>query len=233
MKRTVDHWAHRELEKRLGSRGRAGSARANQVQEIGTVFLVDPEMSQAIDEIISRDLWPAVTKGLKGSRIKIYDRRKVLSQITSKWEPVLTRQLVFLLEDPMRPVASSERPLWYVRFRIEANISTYMMNSDLILGLPKSLDLLRLIVLMEHPSLIGLPPNLVVDDEDYVVTFSWGLGGPYHHEAFDPEVFIIGKIREHLQIIEAANRLELAIDDEDAFQLLSNRILEAYAGRSF
>ena len=231
MKKDPSHWAYRELEKRLARAEGAGSINNSLEPEIGTMFLADPEMSGSTDEIIVGHLWPAVAKGLQGSAIQIHDREDVLSRIGTKRSPVLTRELIFLLEMPNRPVALDQRPLWYVRFTIEASVFRYMLKSDLILELPKGFELLRLLVLMEHPRLSGFPPSLSIDGESYVVTFSWGRGGSYQDEEFVADRFITRKIREHLRIIEATDQLERDIENDDVFQVLGNRILDSYGDR--
>ncbi|MGH9827296.1 MAG: hypothetical protein ACREDR_29055 [Blastocatellia bacterium] len=170
----------------------------------------------------------AVSTALKGSRICIHDSNELASRIETKVFPELTRTLIFLLEDPDRPVASPDRPQWSVRVTIEATLFTYMLSFDLILELPKVLDLLRLLVLMEDPRLGGLPPTLSVDQDSYVVTFSWGRGGSYYLREFKPDEYVARKITEHLRIIEATDRVEADIDSEDAFFVLSRRILESF-----
>ncbi|HKV38977.1 MAG TPA: hypothetical protein VJX67_07175 [Blastocatellia bacterium] len=233
MKEGHTHWAYKELEKKLAGAARSSSAESNRLPEVGTMFLTDPGMTRKIDKILVAELLPAVNGSLQGTRISIWDSDEISSQIETKFFPELTRTLIFLLEDPARPVASPDRPRWYIRGTLEASLFTYMLHFDLILELPKVLDLLRLLVLMEDPRLRGMPPTLSVDRDSYVVTFSWGRGGPYYRAEFNPDEYVGRKITEHLRIIEATDRLEADIDSEEAFFVLSSRILESYGDPDF
>src|SRR5215211_521485 len=131
-----DHWAYPELEKKLAAQNRPRPPRKRgepvPLEEVGTIFLFDPQARAEIDATIRERLWPAVLEGTRGSHIGIYQERSVLRSVYDKHYPQATRVLIFLLEDEERPVSGSERPLWYVRGTLSCGLMDYMLSFDLI-----------------------------------------------------------------------------------------------------
>lgn len=227
------HWAYAELKKRLAEqkaqkadRSRSGEIRIT--QEYGTIFLFDPAAREQLDEEISSRYFPAVLKGLQGSQICVHDEENVLSSIADKRNPVATRELVFLLEEPPLPPAGPDSPPWYVRGTIECSLEFCMVLFDLILSLPLSFSLEPLLELMGDRRMQGNPPRLSIEfglsgRREYVLSFSWGRGA-----AVGMERVIAESIRKHLAIIQAVNRLELQWGSLELFSALGARIVAMY-----
>jgi hypothetical protein len=229
MRTNLDHWAYAELENKLTAKTAQANANPTELHEFGTFFLINPALRHEIDGIIHRALWPAVIEGVAGSRIRIYQERKALSQIRDTRSPELSRELTFLLEDPQRAIGDSNRPPWYVRGTLEGRPFTYMLKFDLILELPITFDLFALLSLMAHQDLGAMPPTLSVDHETYSVQFSWGRGGPYAAAEDGPEIFITDAIVSQLEIIDAMEELEEAnFENEVLFERLTNSIVAFY-----
>lgn len=227
------HWAYAELKKRLAEqraqeaeRFRSGEIRVT--QEYGTIFLFDPAAREKLDEEIRRRYFPAVLKGLQGSPICVHDEENVLSRIVDKRNPVATRELVFLLADPLLPPAGPDSPAWFIRGTIECSLEFCMVHFELILGLPLSFPLEPLLELMGDRRMEGMPPSLSIEfrisgRREYTLSFSWGRGS-----AVGMEQVITESVKKHLAIIQAVNRLELQWGNRELFSALSARIIAMY-----
>ena len=165
---------------------------------------------------------------MRGSHTGIYQENSVLKSVYDKHYPQATRIRIFLLEDEGRPVGGSERPLWYVRGTLSCRLMDYMLSFDLILGMPRTFDLHRLIRLMEDDRFRAIPPTLEVAGDDYTVTFSYGRGGQYLAPDAAPEKLITEGIRKHLELIETVDRLKADLDNKLLFNRLSNAIISMY-----
>jgi hypothetical protein len=226
-------WAYVELKKRLAEqrvqdaeRSRSGEIRVT--QEYGAIFLFDPAARAKLDEEIRRRYFPAVLKGLQGSQVCVHDEKNVHSRIVDKRNPVATRELVFLLADPLLPPAGPDSPAWYVRGTIECSLGFCMLHFDLILGLPLSLPLEPLLELMGDRRMQGMPPNLSIGfrisgRREYTLSFSWGRGS-----AVGMEQVITESVKKHLAIIQAVGRLEFQWGNQELFSALGARIIAMY-----
>lgn len=230
------HWAYRELEERLAGRAFDQPTKTiRKLPEVGTVFLEDRGMRKELDRLIIEELWPAVLEGVKASEIQIYQQANVLKTISTTRSPELTRELIFLLEDPGRPIGSSNRPPWYVRGTLEARSFIYVLTYDLILEFPVTVSLTALTRLMARPELGGLPPTLSIErghhdgqQSSYCMELSWGRGGSKEDPIYAPESFITPSIRQHLRIIEAMKQLEEDSYETEGFASLFYEILAFY-----
>jgi hypothetical protein len=234
--RSRTHWAYRELEKKLSQRAVVEPIeKMKELPELGTLFLVDPGMRDEIDRVISDELWPAILLGVEASEFRIYRQSDVLKTISTARSPELTRELIFLLEDPVRPLGPSKNPPWYVRGALEARPFTYMLKYDLILEFPLAVNLMALTRLMAKPELSGMPPTLSIQlahgaggRDAYVLQLSWGSGGPLGDPRYAPETFITGSVKKHLRIIDAMDRLQDDSYATEGFPYLSSEILAFY-----
>jgi hypothetical protein len=227
------HWAYAELKKRLSEqraqeveRFRDGEIRVT--QEYGTAFLFDPAARAKLDEEIRRRYFPAVLRGLQRSQICVHDEENVLSRIVDERNPVATRELVFLLADPLLPPAGPDSPAWFIRGTIECSLEFCMLRFELILGLPLSFPLEPIIELMADRRMEGMPPSLSIElrtsgKREYTLSFSWGRGS-----AVGMEQVITESVKKHLAIIQAVDRLELQWGNLELFSALSARIIAMY-----
>jgi hypothetical protein len=227
------HWAYAELKKRLAEQRaqdaepfRAGEIRIT--QEYGSIFLFDPAARAKLDEEIRLRYFPSVLKGLQGSSICVHDEENVLSRIVDKRNPAATRELVFLLADPLLPPAGPDSPAWFIRGTIECSLEFCMLRFELILGLPLSFPLEPMIELMADRRMEGMPPSLSIEfrisgRREYTLSFSWGRGS-----AVGMEQVIMESVKKHLAIIQAVNRLELQWGNLELFSALSARIIAMY-----
>jgi hypothetical protein len=236
MREERNHWAYRELEKKLREQTLDQPLlKIKELPEFGTLFLVDPKMRDDIDRTIRNELWPAVLKGLKGSGIRIYKQRDALTRIGKTRSPELSRRLGFLFEDPKRPIGSQRTSPWHISGTVEGRPFTYMLTFDLILDFPITFDLMVLTRLMRDPRLGGIPPELTVDtarearEDRYNLKLSWGRGGRYGDPEYDPERLITNGIKKHLEIIGAMDQLESDFEMPELFQTLSRRIIAFYS----
>jgi hypothetical protein len=227
------HWAYAELKRRLEARRAEGADRSRPgeirvAQEYGTVYLFDPAARERLDEEIRGRYFPAVIEGLRGSPVCVHDEENVLTRITDKRDPVATRQLIFLLEEPPQPPAGPDSPPWYARGTIDCSLECCMVSFDLILGLPLSFPIEPLLELMGDRRMQGDPPRLSIEfgisgRREYALSFSWGRGA-----AVGMERVITESVKKHLAIIQAVNRLELQWESRELFSALSARIIAMY-----
>ncbi|MGH9762525.1 MAG: hypothetical protein ACREDR_18315 [Blastocatellia bacterium] len=214
------HWAYRELKEKLKQSDLDR-------MEIGTVFLVDSEMTVRIDRIIKERLWPSVLMGLRGSAFGIQPPENILNGISTKHTPILARELAFSIMDPKRPAisdpsadveeesissdASAAPRTWYVRGLIEARIHEYQLEFEVDLEFPESMDARWVTRFIKNPRLRGGNPRLSVDsstDEDiYTLTLSRAQRGQYCDPRFEPERIVPNSVRRQLDIIWAADLL--------------------------
>jgi len=235
MRELENHWAYKELEKKLETQPLLRPIEEmKELPEFGTLFLVNPRMREEIDHAICDELWPAVLRGIEGSKIGIYEQKKVLTNIRDTRSPELTRELTFLLEDPTRPIGCANKCLWYVRGTLEGRPFTYMLKFDLILEFPMTFDLKMLVRLLGDPRLSGISPTLSVGiaqevgEDRYVLQFSWGRGGRLGDPNYQPDRLITIAITKHLEIIKAMDELEGDFYAEELFETLSSKIAAFY-----
>jgi hypothetical protein len=228
------HWTRDELEVTLE---RSDLERL----EIGTIFLVDPKMKEHIDWDIRQRLWPAVLEGLRSSTFRIYEHQKIFGQIRTERWPMLTRELVFLIEDPIRPLGAkrgeedgnassgSVFPMtgslpWHVRGVLEARLGEYFIGFELTLEFPDTLNARWLAPLLKNPALAEGSPHLWAADDCYKITLSRKTAGRYGDPRSEPEMIIPESVRRHLDIIWAADRLAERFKDEpDLSEALTHR----------
>lgn len=230
-------WAYRELTNRLEKRGAEPShhfpvGEDGKIQEWGTIFLFDPEVREKLDKEIRLRYFPAVLKGLRGSRIRVHNEANILSQITDGRDPVAARELIFLLEEPPYPPSGPNSPPWYVRGTIDCSLLRCMVHFDLMLDLPLSVDLEAMLELMDDDKLGGIPPSLsferVMSGEHlYLLSFSSGNGISSDIES------LTDSVRKHLLIIDAVKRLERQWSSRKLFSDLGAKIIAMYGDNTF
>ena len=214
-------WPYRELARKLETREaeKAGHPNADgtrYVQERGTIHLYDPAARERLDEEIHGRYFPAVLKGLRGSSLRVHDKVGALSQIKDKFYPVATRELVFLLHKPPAPPAGPGSPPWFLRGKIECSLERCMLYSDLILALPRDIDLEPVLELMGDARLQGIPPSLSIEyrlseDQIFVLSISSGRSVP------SMEWYLTESARKHVAIVGAVERAATRWSDRELF----------------
>lgn len=226
MKKQEPHWAYEELEVTL---------ERNDLDrmEIGTLFLVNSEMRTRLDGIIANRLWPAVLAGLHGSAFGIFNQNKIFDDVRTMRSPLLARELVFLIEDPLRPLAPGRARAWHVRGVLEARLDQFLITFDLNLEFPESIDPRWLTDFIKNDLLMAANPRLSFstehsdDESSYVLTISTTRAGRYDDGKLGPERIIPESVRRHLDIIWAADLLADQLSEEKD---LSEALTERTAG---
>src|ERR1041384_5625487 len=151
MKKQTEHWAYEELRKRLEEKTETWTPTpqdTNEPQirritkytdhELGTVFLMDPQTREEIDETLLETIYPHIMTAIEGERLTIPTIDQVQQIISDCREAEASRAITFQMSDPARPVTTNERPLWYFSFRLQVQLLRYMLASECLISIPFS-----------------------------------------------------------------------------------------------
>lgn len=213
-------WQARELDRIMSEQ--AGKA----WPEHRCATLSNPAAERGIDGIILEELWPGVGQALQGSGFTALtgDDGATPSQALEPLQrEFTTRALTFVIEDPDRPAALQAWKPWYCRFVIQASIEHYFLDKTTLLSFPEDFDLSRLTRLLQEPLMQGCPPELSwYEGFDgpgmYSIRIHTGEGASWgrRRKAVARE-FIRSAVEDHLQVIEAMDRLSEDWSDAAAF----------------
>jgi hypothetical protein len=103
-----------------------------------------------------------------------------------------------------------------------------MINFNIMLSLPSSVNLDLIFELMKDDRLRGNPPKLsfenrIPETNGYTLSLSWGRG-----LFVGMEPLITKSVIKHVEIIEAMNQLEKRWDSRELFSDLSAKIIGMY-----
>jgi hypothetical protein len=235
-------WAYRELTDRLEKQSGEPSPLAQigaiykkrepgksvPVPEWGTIFLFDPEARARLDEKIHKWYFPAVLEGLRGTGIRVHDRKNVLSQIYDTRDCIATRRLSFHFVEPPRPNWGPDSPPWFASGWIGCSLEMCQFGFALTLEMPSNVNLASIHQLMADERILEDGPHLCFhrDISGAVVSslqFSRLKGG-----AIEIERTIAEYTRKQVEIIKAVNRLEEQWESRELFADLSQKIIDMY-----
>jgi len=223
-------WQLQELEKFIKAHSQ------DALLDSRTVFVSNPEQRDEIDAIIVEQIWPGVVRALRDVPIvaTVGTGSTLKEAICEKRHEYTTRELVFMLEDPKRPIGPYDNVPWYCRGKIECSVLNYMIGFDLMVSLPEDFSIPKMLRLLREPMMQGCPPELTYNhrphsDSVYVVSFTkgsgagWGLGT--HDEARE---HIFAETRKNIKVIQAVYELEKDYKSTTAFNTLRRAIIDAY-----
>ena len=201
------------------------------------VCLVNPEQRKGVNNIILENLWPAVIKGVSSSGLWIRSLKNGYpkADIEDKNYPYSASELIFLLEDPKRPLSFNNSPPWYCRGTITCSVLDYLLSFDFMVYFPESFSIPKILRLLKNPMFAGNPPDLSCNASSdgtgiYIVSFSRGSGAGWgvnsYGEAADK---IIDEIRQNITIIKAMYDLETDFKSTKKFNALEKALIDLYA----
>lgn len=201
------------------------------------VCLVNPDQRKEVNNIILQYLWPAALKGVDSSGlwIRSYKNGYPKTDIEDKDYPCSASELIFLLEDPKRPLSFNGTPPWYCRGTITCSVLDYFLSFDLMLYFPESFSVSKILRLLKNQMFAGNPPDLSYNASPdgtgiYVVSFSRGSGAGWgissHNDAAGK---IIDEIRQNIDIIHAMYDLEMDFKSTKKFNVLEEALINLYA----
>ena len=132
-----------------------------------TLCLTNPEENKAIDQRIIEEIWPGAVAALRESPITTWHTPGISlkESIYSAQGEYATKELVFLLEDPARPMGpvgpTGSRTPWYCRITINCTSLNCWVSSDFILSVPTTFSTVKLFKLLKEPL---NPPSLAYCD---------------------------------------------------------------------
>lgn len=201
------------------------------------VCLVNPEQRKEVNNIILQYLWPAVIKGIgfSGLWVKSLKDGYPKKDIEDKDYQYSASELIFLLEDPKRPLSFNSIPPWYCRGTITCSVLDYLLSFDFMVYFPESFSIRKIIRLLKNPMFAGNPPELSYNASPdgtgiYIVSFSRGTGAGWginsYGEAADK---IIDEIRQNINIIKAIYDLEMDFKSTKRFNVVEEALINLYA----
>ena len=201
-----------------------------------TLYLTNPEENTAIDQRIIEEIWPGAVAALRENQITTWHSpdKSLMESIISARGQFTTKELVFLLDDPDRPMGPGSTKPWYCRIKIRCSSLNYMISSDFIVSVPTTFSTAKLFKLVKEPLMQGNPPSLSYSDghsneETFDITFTGGHGagwGLHSSEQAKDNLFTITE--RNLAIINAMCDLETDYSNTRYFNVLHNAVLNAY-----
>jgi hypothetical protein len=235
MKRKTEHWAYEELRKRLEEKTEtwtplqdAGEPQIRRItkyvdHELGTVFLMDPQARNEIDEAVLERIYPHILETVEGGPLNIPSISEIQQEISYGRNIEASRVVTFLMTDPTRPVGTNERPLWYFRFTLEVRLLSYMLSSDCLLSIPFPAAGSWLLDVLADTRLQDLPPSLSADSHAFVLSISSGAGKSYLQDDWKRPVSAL--FTGHIRIAEYVDRFE----DDPLNYVRRSEMIEAIA----
>ena len=222
-------WQKRELERFMAEHADDPS------REHLCVRLSNPDEEREIDEMILQGLWPGVVQALRGSRLTTWIgvSNTTAEGLETLQHEQITRALTFLIEDPARPITPEESRPWYCRFVIRASVFDYMLSRTTLLSFPADFSIRKLTRLLRDPLMQGCPPELswhgrIEGPGEYQVALETGEGASWGlHGIAEAREYIRNSVCDHLEVIEAMERLERNWKDTKAFNTLHNQVVRA------
>jgi len=201
-----------------------------------TVVLTNPEERERLDELLLTHFWPRVSDAILGTGLMVMPSKHPDGRPEIHDEPgeYTTRELMFCLHDPERPVGTPNHAPWYLRVHVACSITGYMVSSDFILYLPHTFSLRKVIGLLSRPEFAGCAPELhcepgYMGPDRLVVQFHHGCGAGWLLEPPDVAVErFTQEMRDHVAIIESTYCLEQDFRSTSAFNELTRRLLTVY-----
>jgi len=200
------------------------------------VFLSNPEQKRQIDKMIIDDIFPKVNQALKGTPVQVSCGRdgEITECIEEEWKIHTTRSLIFLLEDPDRPLLPGVDINWFCRGKIECSAVDYMITFEFYIYFPESFSFNKILKLLKYPAFSGMRPQLDYQESEdgagfYTIEFERGrgAGGPVVNQ-FAAGNQIFNDVKDNLDVIYALNDLETDYKSTKLFNRLHRALINAY-----
>jgi hypothetical protein len=201
-----------------------------------SIFLQNPQQREAIDRIIIEEIWPGAERAIEESdyEIVISPEKTLKDAIDDKRYPQTTKELVFLLDDPKRPMDTDPRRPWYYRCKIQCSASSYMIYSDFMVFFPESFSISKILRLLKDPHMRGCPPELSFQGNPssnaiFIVSFTQGEGAGWGlRSTDDAEEHLYNVTKKNIDVINNVYELEKDYSNTRLFNQFHKSIIEAY-----
>ena len=199
-----------------------------------TIFLANPKEEEELDDVIVEKIYPAVVEATELHSVSVnLETNKISRQeIRTAWGKYTRRELVFLLEDPLRPIGPLTSPPWYCRGKIEVGSLDYMIHFDFMIYLPPDFSLIKVKRILKEPLLQGLPPDLSFDSSgigSLCISLTSGSGAGWgiqtHDDAWEKAY---SRTMNNIALINAVTELENDYKSSALFNKLHKAIIGAY-----
>ena len=201
-----------------------------------SVLLTDPEQELELDNIILNEIWPGVVKAVSHhpvtTRIGVNETPR--QGIRTKGHVYVARELIFILQDPERPVGPGTSPPWYCRETIECTRFGYMISSDFIVSFPSDFSIEKIMRILKEPLMQGCPPELSFIESPYgdsslCVSLTGGSGAGWGTRTYgDASEHAYGTTMKNTAVIDSVIALESDYSNARLFNNLYRNILNAY-----
>lgn len=219
MKRKEEHWAYAELRKRLqektetgvphlqdGSEPRIRRITRTPNHELGTIFLMDPQAREELDQVLLERIYPHILETMNGQALVVPAFDEIKRSIQDGREREASRVATFLMTHPERPVLTEERPLWYFRFTLSVRLLSYMLTSDCMISIPFAAAGAWLLDVLADSRIQEASPELRTDSDEFVLRISMGAGQTFLGEDWkDP---VSARFQAHVGIAESVDQFE-------------------------
>lgn len=201
-----------------------------------TVFLSNPEQKRYLDQVITDEIFPSVQRALKGTPIRVsLGRDQDIAECIEEERKIhTTKTLVFLLEDPDRPLSSRADIKWFCRGEIECSPFDYMITFEFHVFFPESFSLKKILKLLRDPAFAGMMPQLDYQESidgvgTLAVKFERGRGESGTAISLNRAgIQIYDDVKANLEVIYAANLLEADYKSTRLFNKLHRALIDAY-----
>lgn len=238
-----EHWAFVALRKRLSEKAQTVIPSADKHTkgepkilriitipdwENGTIFLFDPELKREIDKFFYDTLYPQILAVFENEPFEIPPIDKINLRDNRESSIEASRQAIFIINDPKRPVHSEERPWWYIRFKLDIKPSGgYRLSTELILSIPFWLESDWTLDFIIDARNWANTPTLGTDCDELTLKFSWGYG-TYYSFTNEEDTEFISPFRKHLQIAKSIDRFSESPENRFLKSYMLQSIKEMY-----
>jgi hypothetical protein len=220
MNKETKHWAYEELRKQLEEQTQTWTSPVQDTSEpqvrrvtkcadheLGTVFLMDPQAREEIDEALIEEFYPHIVGIMEGEPLNIPTLEEIQQMISDGREPEAGRVITFRMIDSARPVGSNERPLWSFIFTLQVRLLSYMLSSECLISIPFAAAGPWLLDLLTDARIHELRPDVSADSDGFILNVSSDAGRSYYLDGSwkDP---VSALFRGHVRIAECVDRFE-------------------------
>ena len=199
-----------------------------------TVFLTNTKEEEELDDIIIDEIYPAVVKATEPHLVSVNPATNKIArqEIRTTQHKYTRRELVFLLEDPLRPFGPLTSLPWYCRGKIEVGSLGYTIHFDFMIYLPPDFSLTKVRRILKEPLLRGLPPNLSFDSSgvgSLCISLTSGSGAGWGIQTYnDAWEKAYSRTMNNIALINAVTELESDYKSSTLFNKLHKAIIGAY-----
>ena len=200
-----------------------------------SVLLTDPKQELELDNIIVNEIWPGVVKAVSHHPLttRIGVNKTPKQGLSTKRHIYVSRELIFNLEDPERPIGPSTSPPWYCREAIEYTRLGYIIRSDFIVNFPSDFSIAKIMRILKEPLMQGCPPELSFSESPYgdsslCLSLTGGSGAGWGiRTCCDAREHAYDATMKNIAIIDSITNLESNYRSTKLFNNLYRNILDA------